>query len=174
MIGQLAEAGMDVVRLNFSHGDHDTHEKAFKRVRSVARKKGCHIAVLADLQGPKIRVGKLENGVPVILKSGDEVTIDVEADTGDARRLSTTYPDLARDVRSGERILVNDGLVELRALRTTDTTVDCAIVYGGPIREHAGINLPGAAISAPSMTEKDRLDLEFAIEQGADYIALSF
>ncbi|MBD3291279.1 MAG: pyruvate kinase [Armatimonadia bacterium] len=174
MIAALADAGMDVVRLNFSHGDHNTHSKVIRRVRKVARENDCEIAILADLQGPKIRVGKLVDGDPVILNSGDNVIIDVEAEKGDAHRLSTTYPELAHDVRSGERILINDGLVELRVLRTTDTTVVCDIVYGGPVREHAGINLPGARISAPTMTDKDLRDLQFAVEQGADYIALSF
>lgn len=174
MIVALAEAGMDVVRLNFSHGDHDTHRRAFRRVRKVAAEKNCHIAILADLQGPKIRVGELRGGEPVILNRGDNVIIDVEIQKGDARRLSTTYPELAQDVRSGERILINDGLVELQVLRTTATTVVCDVVYGGPVREHAGINLPNVHVSAPTMTEKDHRDLEFAIEQGADYIALSF
>lgn len=174
MIAALAEAGMDVARLNFSHGNHDTHRRSFRRVRRVAQEKGCPIATLADLQGPKIRVGKLRGGGPVTLAQGDAVTIDVDAEVGDARRLSTTYPQLAHDVSSGERILINDGLVELRVLGTTDTTVSCEVVYGGPVRQHVGINLPGARISAPSMTEKDRRDLAFAIEQGADYIALSF
>ncbi len=174
MITALAEAGMDVARLNFSHGDHETHRKSFRRVRNVAENEGCPIAILADLQGPKIRVGKLEDGEPVILEHGENVIIDVEAEAGTARRLSTTYPQLAHDVRCGDRILIDDGLVELRVVRTTETTVVCDIVYGGPVREHCGINLPGARISAPSVTEKDLRDLEFAVEQGADYIALSF
>lgn len=174
MISELAEAGMDVVRLNFSHGDHETHARSFRRVRKVADEKCCPIAILADLQGPKIRVGELEGGGPIVLHKDSRVIIDVEAEKGDDRRLSTTYPDLAHDVRSGERILINDGLVELRVLRTTDATVLCDVIYGGPVREHAGINLPGARISAPSLTEKDLCDLEFAVDQGADYIALSF
>ncbi len=174
MIGQLIESGMDVARLNFSHGDHDTHRRMFEGVRSVARETACHVAILADLQGPKIRVGRLEGGRPVTLETGATVVIDVEAEFGDATRLSTTYPDLAADVSSGQRILINDGLVELRVQRTTDTRVVCDIVYGGSVREHAGINLPGALISAPSMTDKDARDLELAVEMGADYVALSF
>ncbi len=174
MIAQLAEAGMDVVRLNFSHGDHETHRRLFRRVRKVAQEKCCQIAILADLQGPKIRAGELQGGEPVVLEQGENVIIDVDAPVGDAHRLSTTYRELAQDVRSGERILLGDGLVELRVLRTTDTTVVCEIIYGGPVREHAGINLPGAHISAPSMTDKDRRDLQFAVAEGADYVALSF
>ncbi len=174
MIAQLAEAGMDVVRLNFSHGDHETHGRLFHRVRKVSEEKGCPIAILADLQGPKIRVGELQGGGPVVIEQGAHVIIDVEATVGDAHRLSTTYRELAQDVRSGERILLADGLIELRVLRTTDTTVVCEVVYGGPLREHAGINLPGAHISAPSMSEKDLSDLKFAVSEGADYVALSF
>jgi len=174
MIGRLIDAGMDVARLNFSHGDHDTHGEQFARVRKVSEQRGCHVAILADLQGPKIRVGKLEGGEPVTLEEGEHVVMDVEATAGTGQRLSTTYPDLARDVQAGDRILVNDGLVELRVLRTTDTQVVCDVIYGGPVREHAGINLPGASISAPSMTDKDRDDLEFAVGMGADYVALSF
>lgn len=174
MIEQLLDAGMDVARLNFSHGDHETHARLFRRIREVARRRNCHLAILADLQGPKIRVGELEDGRPVTLEEGQNVVIDTEVEQGTARRLSTTYHDLPRDVHPGTRVLIDDGLVELRVLRTTDTQVVCEVVYGGTVREHAGINLPGAAISAPSLTNKDRDDLRFALEMGADYVALSF
>ena len=174
MIGQLIEAGMDVVRLNFSHGDHETHRRSIERVRKVSREKGCQIAILADLQGPKIRLGKLEGGEPVTLIRGETVIIDVEAEVGTSDRLSTTYPELAHDVSAGKRVMIQDGLVELRVLRTTETEVVCEIIHGGSVRQHAGINLPDVRVSSPTMTEKDREDLEFAIEQGADYIALSF
>ncbi len=173
-IVRLAEAGMDVARLNFSHGDHETHRRTIEYIRSISCDKHCEIAILADLQGPKIRVGKLQGGEPVLLRAGDRVVIDVNAQLGDASRLSTTYPELAHDIQPGERVLVADGLVELRVLETTPTTVRCEVVYGGTIREHAGINLPGVAVSSPSMTEKDRSDLEFAISEGVDYVALSF
>ncbi len=174
MIGRLIDSGMDVARLNFSHGDHETHERTFNHVRSVAAARGCHVAILADLQGPKIRVGELTGGGPVILREGDRVTIDVAAAHGTAERLSTTYPELPRDVGAEDRVLINDGLVELRVLSTDDTEVECEVIFGGPVQEHAGINLPGARISAPSLTEKDRADLEFAVGLDADYVALSF
>lgn len=171
---KLVEAGMDVARLNFSHGDHKLHHSLFQRVRSVAEQTACPIAVLADLQGPKIRVGKLADGEPVDLVPEQKVTIDVTAEVGTAERLSTTYPELAHDVSKGERILVNDGLVELLVLGTTETEIECEVIYGGPVQEHAGINLPGVRVSSPSLTAKDREDLKFAVEHGADYIALSF
>lgn len=175
MIGRLIDAGMDVARLNFSHGDHDTHATIFELVRQVSgQRDGCHVAVLADLQGPKIRVGKLAGGGPVQLDADARVIIDTELADGDAERLSTTYPDLARDVEAGDRVLINDGLIELRVEETSDTAITCTVVYGGPVREHAGINLPGVHVSAPSMTDKDRADLEFAIGLGVDYVALSF
>ncbi|MFP4249210.1 MAG: pyruvate kinase [Armatimonadota bacterium] len=174
MIAALIEAGMDVARLNFSHGDHETHAQSFRMVRSIADETGCQIAILADLQGPKIRLGELEDGGPVTLVTGDTLVIDTTQRGGVASRLSTTYPDLARDVAAGNRIMIQDGLVELKVLRTTDTELVCEVVHGGIVRQHAGMNLPDTHVSSPTMTEKDLRDLEFAIEQGADYIALSF
>jgi pyruvate kinase len=174
MIRSLTEAGMDVARLNFSHGDHATHQRTFERVRRVGAQMGHHTAILADLQGPKMRVGLLEQGHPVVLKPGEQVVIDTAVDTGDANRLSTTYERLALDTQPGQRILIDDGLIELKTLSATDSEVTCEVIFGGEVREHAGINLPGAAISAPSLTEKDRCDLEFALDLGVDYVALSF
>ncbi|MGD9497301.1 MAG: pyruvate kinase [Armatimonadota bacterium] len=174
MIERLVDGGMDCARLNFSHGDPDTHAELFAAVRAVAARRGCHIAILADLQGPKIRIGELEGDAPVVLSEGEQVTLDVTASRGNARRLSTTYPQLARDLSPGDRVLINDGLVELEVQRATDTEIVCKVIYGGPVRAHAGINLPGAPISAPSLTEKDRADLAFAVQMGADYAALSF
>ncbi|MCD6360466.1 MAG: pyruvate kinase [Armatimonadetes bacterium] len=174
MIGRLIEEGMDAARLNFSHGDHDTHRSLFERVREVAADRGEHIAIIADLQGPKIRVGELKDSAPVMLEAGEQVIIDVDAERGDARRLTTTYHHLAADVEPGDRILINDGMVELRVREIDGGEVVCEVVYGGQVREHAGINLPGVKVSAPSLTEKDREDLEFALELGVDYVALSF
>ncbi|HUS80939.1 MAG TPA: pyruvate kinase, partial [Armatimonadota bacterium] len=174
MIGRLIDEGMDVARLNFSHGNHASHRTIFERVRKVAAERGEFVAILGDLQGPKIRVGNLAGDAPVTLQAGDETIIDVEAPCGDEHRLSTTYPHLAEDVGPGDRVLINDGLVELRALRTTATQVTCEVVYGGAVQPHAGINLPGVVVSSPSLTDKDRDDLRFALELGVDYIALSF
>jgi len=174
MIRRLMAAGMDVARLNFSHGDHDTHRRTFESIRKVAGEGAEHVAILADLQGPKIRIGELAGHKPVHLREGEEVIIDARAEAGDASRLSTTYDHIAADTEPGQRILLDDGLVELRVLSATDTEVHCEVVYGGELREHASMNLPGAAISAPSLTEKDREDLAFALELGADYVALSF
>ncbi len=174
MIRRLTQAGMDVARLNFSHGDHPTHERGFRRVRKVAEETGQHVAILADLQGPKIRIGELKDAEPVVLHPGEQAIIDTKVESGDAKRLSTTYEHLAVDTEAGRRILIDDGLVELTVLSTTETEVTCEVVFGGEVREHTGINLPGVAISAPSLTDKDRRDLEFALELGADYVALSF
>ncbi len=174
MIAELMEAGMDVVRLNFSHGDHETHARSFRRVRRVAAEKGLHTAILADLQGPKIRVGSLEGGDPVRVETGEEVIIDVELEHGNAQRLSTTYRPLAQDVNEGGKIFIDDGLIELSILDTTETEVRCEVMFGGEVRENAGMNLPGADISNPAPTDKDLEDLEFIVEQGADYVALSF
>jgi len=174
MIGQLIDQGMDVARLNFSHGDHTTHKCVFDRVRTIASEKGTHTAILADLQGPKIRVGELVDGKSITIADGARIVIDVEAAKGDATRLSTTYRQLVDDVEPGDRILIHDGTIELRALETTGSEVVCEVVYGGQIREHAGINLPGVAVSAPSLGEKDRDDLAFALQLGVDYVALSF
>ncbi|MFO8079907.1 MAG: pyruvate kinase [Armatimonadota bacterium] len=174
MIAALIDAGMDVARLNFSHGDHETHAQSFRMVRSVADETGCQIAIIADLQGPKIRLGELEGGGPVTLVTGETLIIDTGQEIGTDARLSTTYPDLARDVAAGNRVMIQDGLVELKVLRTTDTEVVCEVVHGGTVRQHAGMNLPDTRVSSPTMTQKDLRDLEFAIEQGADYIALSF
>lgn len=174
MIGRLIDEGMDVARLNFSHGDHDTHRRTFERVRRVAGLRGEHVAIIADLQGPKIRVGRLVDGQRVLLDPGARVDIDVTIACGNAQRLSTTYPGLAADVNPGDRVLIDDGLIELRALSKTETAVTCEVIFGGWVREHAGINLPGVRVSAPSLTDKDRDDLRFALELGVDYVALSF
>ena len=170
----MIDAGMDVARLNFSHGSHEEHAAVFARLRGLADELGCHIATLADLQGPKIRVGELQGGQPVELKTGAEFCITTEALVGTAERVSTTYTHLAEDVCPGDRILLDDGLLELRVKSKTKTDVTCEVVTGGMLGEHKGINLPGVQVSAPSVTEKDRADLEFALDLGVDYVALSF
>ncbi len=170
----LIEAGADAVRLNFSHGDHDSHQEAFTLVRQAADALGELVAIIADLQGPKIRTGRLQGGGPVELSAGTELTITTQECIGDARCISTTYEALPHDVKPGDRILLDDGLLELQVLSTDAETVNCQVITGGPLGEHKGINLPGVWVSAPALTDKDRQDLAFAVDLGADYIALSF
>jgi pyruvate kinase len=174
MIGKLIDAGMSVARLNFSHGTHEDHRQALDAIRRVCEHKGRYIAVIADLQGPKIRTGALENGGPVTLEPGARLTITTEECVGTAERVSTTYQALPEDVRTGDRILLDDGVLDLRVVQPSATDVLCEVVCGGPLGEHKGINLPGVKVSAPALTAKDRDDLNFALQCGVDYIALSF
>ncbi len=166
---RIIDAGVDLVRLNFSHGDHETHRRTFERVRALEAETGQFIGVIADLQGPKIRTGLLEEGLPVLLTPGERLTITTEDLPGNAERISTTYQALPGDVEPGDRILMDDGLLELRVVSESGTEVHCEIVTGGELSEHKGINLPGVAVSAPALTEKDRRDLEFAVKLEVDY-----
>jgi pyruvate kinase len=143
-------------------------------VRAISARLGCALAILQDLQGPKIRTGKLQDGKPVTLIDGSQVTITTRGVVGNTQIISTTYQPLPQDVKSGDRILLDDGLLELRALGTGETDVQCEVVHGGELGEHKGINLPGVAVSSPALTEKDRADLRFGIAQNVDFVALSF
>ena len=171
---QLMHAGMNVARLNFSHGTHEEHAVIIERVRDISARLGCAVAILQDLQGPKIRTGALEGGKPVILVDGAHLTITSRPVMGNAQVVSTTYQALPQDVKVGDRILLDDGLMELRVLDTNETDVQCEVVHGGILKEHKGINLPGVAVSAPALTEKDRDDLKFGVLHNVDYVALSF
>lgn len=170
----LIRAGMNVARLNFSHGTHDEHALVMERVRSISTRLGCPIAILQDLQGPKIRTGLLEGGQPVTLVDGATVTLTTRQIAGNAHIISTTYPSLPQDVQVGDRILLDDGLLELRVLSRDETDIQCRVVHGGVLKEHKGINLPGVAVSARALTQKDRDDLAFGVMHGVDYVALSF
>jgi pyruvate kinase len=174
MLTRLIEAGMDVVRLNFSHGKHDEHLAAMQNVREAVRQTGNHVAVLQDLQGPKIRIGDLS--VPsFILNQGEELVITTDDSfVGGPGKVSTTYRGLAGDVKPGEDLLIDDGKLQLRVTRVEGAEVHCEVLVGGPLSPHKGINLPGVAVSAPSMTEKDLVDLKFGLAHGVDYVALSF
>ena len=173
-ITDLIRAGMNVARLNFSHGTHADHAANIALVRSAAAALGRHVAVLQDLQGPKIRTGPLVDGRPVELVAGQRFTITTEPITGTAERVSTTYAELPRDVRPRDRILVSDGLIELQVLSSTDTEVETQVLHGGRLKPNQGINLPGVRVSAPAVTSKDIEDLHFGLAQGVDYVALSF
>ncbi len=173
-IGKLIDGGMDVARLNFSHGTHDDHRKVFSALREVAEEKDANVAVLMDLQGPKIRTGRLQDGGPVELESGAALTITTEDIVGTAERISTTYEGLPDDVKPDSRILIADGAMELKVTSVEPPEVQCTVVRGGTLGEHKGINLPGVSVSAPALTEKDVEDLGFGLELGVDYVALSF
>src|SRR6266487_6583359 len=171
---QLMRAGMNVARLNFSHGTYPDHELVINRIRTISARLECAIAILQDLQGPKIRTGILEGGQPVILARDARVTITTRAVVGNAETISTTYQQLPHDVKGGDRILLDDGLLELSVLGSNETEVQCQVVHGGVLKEHKGINLTGVAVSAPALTTKDRDDLKFGVSHGVDYVALSF
>ncbi|MEU2871480.1 pyruvate kinase [Streptomyces olivoreticuli] len=172
-IKSLVEAGMDVARFNLSHGTYVDHEARYQRVRKAAEETGRSIGILADLQGPKIRLGRFREG-PVLLERGDEFTITVEDIEGDRHRCGTTYDGLAVDVTRGERILVDDGRVTLEVTSVDGPRVRTVVIEGGMVSDNKGLNLPGVAVSVPALSEKDVEDLRWAIRTGADIIALSF
>jgi pyruvate kinase len=174
MIRKLIAAGMDVARLNFSHGTHQEHAQSIVMLRDAAAEYKKPLAILADLQGPKIRTGALAGGETVLLRAGQKFVITIAKVLGDSTRVNTTFQPLPREVKSGDRILLSDGLIELRVEKTTRSEVICQVVNGGVLGEHKGINLPGVKLHVPAITEKDRVDLRFALAHGADYIAASF
>ena len=173
-IEALIRAGVNGFRLNFSHGTHETHGGLYRAIREASVRIGVPIAILQDLQGPKIRTGNLVGGKPVTLVAGQRLTISIQECLGTAARVSTTYQALPKDVKAGDTILLDDGLLVLKVLSTTATEVETEIAIGGDLGERKGINLPGVALSTPSLTEKDREDAAFGLTLGVDYIALSF
>ena len=174
MIHKLLLAGMDVARLNFSHGTPAEHAQSFSMLREAAAAFQKPIAILADLQGPKIRTGALAGGGSVALRAGQQIVITTAKILGDSTRVSTTFQPLPREVKAGDRILLSDGLIALRVERIRNQEVICQVVNGGLLGEHQGINLPGVKLRVPALTDKDRRDLRFALAHGADYIAVSF
>ncbi|EPD30528.1 pyruvate kinase [Gleimia europaea] len=172
-IQALVDAGMDVARINRSHGDVEGHEAVIKNVRKAARASGRAIAVLVDLQGPKIRLGRFADG-PHYLNVGDTFTITTRDVPGTKELVSTTFAGLPGDCRPGDRLLIDDGNVAVRVIEVTDTDVKTRVEVPGNVSNNKGINLPGVAVSVPALTEKDEEDLRWALNIGADFIALSF
>ena len=170
----LLRLGMDVARLNFSHGTHEEHARNIQRIRKAARQEGRTVCILQDLQGPKIRTGRLKSHEPVQLKTGSVVTITTRDVMGTSELISTTFKRLASEVTAGARILLSDGLIELRVHGVRGEDVECEVVNGGLLGEHQGINLPGVALTIPALTDKDRKDLEFGLKHDVDLIAISF
>ena len=170
----LVRAGVDVARLNFSHGTLQEKARLIQMIRKVGREEGKPICIMGDLQGPKIRTGNLKNHKPVLLKTGQKLTITPRDIPGTSTLISTTFPTLAENLETGARILLSDGLIELRVRGIYGVDVECDVVNGGMLGEHKGINLPNINVRVPSLTTKDEADLEFAIRQNLDAIAVSF
>jgi pyruvate kinase len=174
VLEELIGAGMNVARLNMSHGSPEAATEIFQRVRRAAAARGAQVAILVDLQGPKIRTGPLLGGTPVTLEKGQPFTITTRQIEGSFDEVSTGYAGLPGDVRPGDRILLSDGLIELRCERVSEDAVHTRVVEGGALRERQGISLPGTEVKLPALTPKDEEDLRWAVAQGADYIAVSF
>jgi len=173
-IRQLMLLGMDVARLNFSHGSHEEHLQRIRTLRKVAASLGRTVCILQDLQGPKIRTGPLVNHTPIELVAGSRITITNKEIPGTAELLGTTFKTLAREAEIGSRILLSDGRLSLKVLRVEGEDVLCEVIDGGMLGEHQGINLPGAVLSVPSLTSKDKKDLAFGLAQNVDVVAISF
>ena len=173
-IAALIAAGMNVARLNFSHGTHDEHAALIAAIRRMSRRLSKPVSILQDLQGPKIRTGVLAGGDPVMLKDQAQFTITTRMIQGTNSEVSTTYEGLPGDVHRGDRLLLDDGRLELAVESVDPTDVHTRVVHGGILKEHKGINLPGVIVNIPSMTAKDHEDLAFGVAQGVDYIAISF
>jgi len=189
MLEQLIESGMNAARLNFSHGTHESHAAAISAIRQAAARQRVAVAIIQDVQGPRIRVGKLPDG-GIDVRAGQSVCVQiVSTRSGDETGphslaqslipssvpvIPVVYPALTRDLLPGARILINDGLIELIADRISDESIDCTVATGGKISSYKGINLPGTDVSAPTLTDKDREDIRFGVSQGVDYVALSF
>ncbi|MFO7247264.1 MAG: pyruvate kinase [Bacillota bacterium] len=170
---RLIQAGMNVARLNFSHGTHEEHARRIANIRRAAAELGATVAILLDTKGPEIRTGMLKDE-PVTLREGDIFTLTTEDVPGDATRVSITYDGLPRDVKPGDTILIDDGLIALTVLETTETEIRCRVENGGELKSRKGVNVPGVRVRLPGITEKDAADIRFGIAQGVDFIAASF
>ncbi len=169
----LIDAGVDVFRMNFSHGDHPGHGETHARIRAAAENADSTVAILADLCGPKIRVGHFAGG-GIDLERGSDVTVTVRDVEGEPGLIPSFYSDLAKDVGPGDRVLLADGVLELRVESVEGTEIRCTVIQGGRLTDRKGLNLPGVRVSAPSLTEKDKVDARYALELGVDFLALSF
>lgn len=172
-IRQMIRSGMDVVRINFSHGTHETHGETIDRVRRIAREENAVIAVMCDLQGPKIRIGAVANE-PLMLQTGDTITLTLDSVPGENQLISLPHPEFVRDIKPGMQLLLDDGNLELVVKQAFGRELVCEVVVGGPLTSRKGVTAPTARLSLSAITEKDRQDIEFALKKGADYLAMSF
>ncbi len=173
ILTELSRAGANVFRLNFSHGTHEDHRKSIDWIREINEEFGTNKAILQDLQGPKIRINQMKDG-GVEIKPGEKISISIDDREGDEKVVSTTYKEIINDVRPGDTILIDDGNIELKVESVKDKMVHTEIIYGGVLKSRKGINLPNTKVSAPSLTEKDRKDLEFGLQFNLEWVALSF
>lgn len=174
VLEQLLRAGVNVFRLNFSHGSHSSHATVFAAIRAAAVRTGCHAAIMQDLSGPKIRTGAIVGGGPLRFKEGDEIRLGTGDHAGSDGRIFTPYAALVHSAQPGDRLFLDDGRIELRVTDTQRDELQTIVVTGGPLGEHKGINAPGVALPASSVTDKDAADLRFGLELGIDMVALSF
>ena len=172
MIHRLLTTGVDAFRLNFSHGKHEDHQRVVATIRDVATELGRYVPIVGDIQGPKLRIGDVD-GV-IHLESGNTFVISTEPRLGNAQEVSTPFTPLPREVQIGHRILINDGLVELVVIGVDEKRVTTRVIHGGPISSKKGMNFPDSELTIPAITEKDKVDVKFAVAQKLDYIAASF
>jgi pyruvate kinase len=173
IIESLIKAGMDMARLNFSHGSHEKHEAVIRHVREISNKIGRPVAILQDLQGPRIRVGEIGSH-GILLKKGQQICVTTRDVIGNDTVVPVTYPNLHEDIKEGDHLLMDDGLLDLKVERVEEQDIHCKVLVGGPLSSHKGINLPGVQVRVSSLSEKDRADLRFGLEHGVDYVAISF
>src|SRR5512137_2513762 len=169
----MIRAGMSVARINFSHGDHATHAARIERVRRIAQEENVVLAVLGDLQGPKLRVGNIAGGL-VTVQAGQEIILTLREVPGDAHEVSLPHPELIQAVQPGQRLLLDDGQLEFVVVDANPPDVRCTVITGGPLGSHKGVSAPGAQLNLSALSDKDREDARFAVEQQVDYLALSF
>ena len=169
----MARAGMNVARFNFSHGSHEEHKQRIDRVKAVREEYNLPIALLLDTKGPEIRTGDMQDG-KIFLKKGEQIRLTPRACLGTPSKISITYPDLYQDVQAGTSILIDDGLIELRVEQTQEQDILCRVLNDGAVSNHKGINVPDVHLSIPYLSDKDKSDIQFGIEQGVDFIAASF
>jgi pyruvate kinase len=170
---QMIRNGMDVARLNFSHGDPEDHEQRINNLRMVAKQEGKFLGILQDIQGPKIRIGRLRKK-EAVLKSGQVFTITTDDILGDERRVSCTYRNLHKDIRVGHRIMIDDGIIFVVVEKVKGTNIQCRVIFGGPLKDNKGMNLPDTRVNISCLTPKDKIDLKFGLKHDVDFIALSF
>ncbi len=174
LLKRLLEVGVDVIRLNFSHGNYDDHAKVIKEIRSLAKEEARSLAILQDLQGPKLRTGMLKDGEAILLSPGEQITLTTHDVIGTKDSIQVKYDSFAQNINKGDRILLDDGRIELRVTSIAGDDVSTKVVFGGKLGNKKGINLPGVNLTAPSLTKKDLQDIEFGLAHGVDAIALSF